>query len=337
MVATRESISSSLAAKRVSWGAIFAGAVMALTVHVVLAVLGIAIGASVINPATEANPVEGIGMGSGIYFVISGILALLAGGFVAGALASLQTPRERTLHGLATWGVVTLVSVMLLATGVGRLVGGTMNIVGEGLSQAGRLASAVAEPLADRVGDRLAESDIDMDQLRREAADLLRDTGQPELRPGEIREAAEDVRQQARGALEGIARDPQAADQEIQQVFDRIQSAARETISAADRDGLVNVLVERTDMTRQEAQQTVANWERAYAQAYRDARAGLGQVRDQTEQRARQWGQQTAEAIATAAWWSFIVLVLGAIAAAIGANIGAGRAVLTTHESVPLR
>lgn len=333
MVAIRESVSASLAARRASWGAIFAGTVMALTVHVVLGVLGIAIGASVIDPMTEADPVEGIGVGSGIYFVISAILALAAGGFVAGALASLQTRRERTLHGLATWGVVTLVSVMLLATGLGRLVGGTMNIVGEGLTQAGRLASAVAEPIADRVGDRLAEADIDIDQLRREAAELLREAGQPELRPGEIQEAAEDVRQQARGALESIARDPEAADEEIQQVFDRIQSAARETISAADRDALINVLVERTDMTRQEAQQTVANWESAYAQAYRDARAGLGQLKTRAEQRAREWGQQTAEAIASAAWWSFFVLVLGAIAAAVGANIGSSRTVLVTHES----
>lgn len=336
MVAIRESVTASLAAKRVSWGAIFAGAVVALTVHVVLGVMGIAIGASVIDPATEANPVEGVGVGSGIYFVISAILALLAGGFVAGALSSLQTRRERTLHGLATWSVVTLVSVMLLASGLGRLVGGTMNIVGEGLTQAGRLASAVAEPVAERVGDRLAEADINIDQLRSEAAELLRDTGQPELRPGEIEEAVEDARQEAQSAVESVARDPQAADEEIQQVFDRIQRAANETISAADRDALVNVLVERTDMSRQEAQKTVATWESAYAQAYRDARAGLGQVADVAEQRAREWGQQMSDAIAAAAWWTFIVLVLGAIAAAIGANIGADRAVVTSRESVPL-
>ncbi|MDQ3289099.1 MAG: hypothetical protein M3Q42_12765 [Pseudomonadota bacterium] len=337
MVAIMESVSSPLSARRVSWGAIFAGTVVALAVHVVLAVLGIAIGASVIDPATEANPVEGIGVGSGIYFVISAILALLAGGFVAGALASLQTRRERSLHGLATWGVVTLLSVILLATGLGRLVGGTMNIIGAGLSQASRLASAVAEPVANRIGDELQEADIDIDQLRREAAELLRDTGQPELRPGEVRQAAQDVREEARSAVESVARDPQAADEEIQRIFDRIQSAARETMSAADREALVNVLVERTDMSRPEAQQTVANWERTYAQAYRDARAGLAQVTDQAEEQAREWGQQMSDAIAAAAWWSFIVLVLGAIAAVVGANMGSGREVMATRESVPLR
>ncbi|MEG3192075.1 hypothetical protein [Lysobacter sp. D1-1-M9] len=331
MAAVTESAIASPAAKRASWGAILAGVVIALAVHVLMGVLGIAIGASVIDPMSEANPVEGIGIGSGIYFVITVIVAMLAGGCVAGALAVIQTRRDRTLHGLAMWSVVTLLTVMLLATGLGRLIGGTMNIVGQGLSQAGDAASALAEPVAGEVQEQMQEADLDIDALRQEAAELLRDAG---IRPGDIEEDTEQVRAQAGQALERAARDPQAADQAFQQVFDRIQQSARETMDDVDRDALVNLVVERTDMSRAEAQQTVANWERSYAQAYQQSRATWEQAKARAEQKAREWGQQSAEAVASAAWWSFLVLVLGAIAAAIGANLGSSRMVVATRADV---
>ncbi|MDQ3206741.1 MAG: hypothetical protein M3Q40_09635 [Pseudomonadota bacterium] len=334
MVAVSETvIAAAGGTRRVSWGAILAGVVVALAVHVLLGVMGIAIGASVINPMSEANPVEGIGVGSGIYFIITVILGMLAGGFVAGALASIPTHLDRTLHGLATWSVVTLLSVLLLATGLGRLIGGTMNIVGSGLQQAGRAASALAGPVANQIGEQAKDLDmnVDMQALRREAAELLRDAG---IQPDNVERQVEQVRAQARSAVESAARNPQAADDEIQRVFDRIEQSASETMSQADRDALVSLLVERTDMTRAQAEQTVANWDRTYVEARQQAMATWEQTKVAAEQKAREWGQQSAEAVAAAAWWSFIVLLLGAIAAAIGANIGSGRAIVGTHREV---
>lgn len=333
MVAVSETVIATPGTRRVSWGAILAGVVVALAVHVLLGVMGVAIGASVIDPMSEANPVEGIGIGSGIWFVITVIVGMLAGGFVAGALASIPTRLDRTLHGLATWSVVTLLSVLLLATGLGRLIGGTMNIVGSGLQQAGRAASALAEPVANQMGEQAQDMDMDIDMqaLRQEAAGLLRDAG---IQPENVEQQVEQVREQASQALDRAARNPQAADEAIQQVFDRIEQSASETIGQADRDALVSLLVERTDMTQAQAEQTVTNWDRTYSQARQQAMGAWEQAKVAAEQKAREWGQQSAEAIAAAAWWSFIVLLLGAISAAIGANIGSGRAIVGTHRDV---
>ncbi|MFC0679377.1 hypothetical protein ACFFGH_16195 [Lysobacter korlensis] len=299
-----------------------------------MGVLGIAIGASVIDPMSEQNPVKGIGIGSGIYFVVSVIVAMLAGGYVAGALASLQTRGDRTLHGLATWAVITLLSMMLLATGLGRLIGGTLNLLGEGLSKAGQAASAVAGPIADRAQEQLQQSDVDLSVLRREAEAVLRDTGTRELTPGAVEQDAQEVRNEASDALQRAARNPAAADEALQQIFDRIQREARETMSAADREALVNLVVERTGMSREQAQQTVANWERSYGQAYQKAQSTWQDAKVQAEQKARQWGQASAEAVAAAAWWSLFVLVLGAVAAAAGANIGSNRVLVATRTNV---
>lgn len=340
MIATTDTVSASFAEKRVSWGAIIAGAVVALTVHVMLAVLGIAIGASVINPLHEANPVEGIGMGAGIYFVISAIVAVLAGGYVAGALSRIQERRNRTLHGLATWALVTLLSVMLLATGLGRLVGGTMNIVGSGLSQAGSIATAVAGSVAGQMrqdtarpgADASQGSMVDVEALRQEARELLRSTGEPALQPGELEDTVARLGDQAANAAARIVRDPGSAEQIVEDVFDRMERTAQPVIEAADRETLVDTLAARTDMSRTEAERTVANWERTYADASASASANWEAMKAEAGQRARELGQDASDAVATAAWWTFFMLVLTAIAAGVGANLGADRAVVAVSE-----
>lgn len=334
MAAVTDTTIVSAAARRVSWGAILAGAAIGLAVLLLMGVLGIAIGASVIDPVSEENPIEGIGMGSGIYSIISVIVAMLAGGYASGALATLQTRGDRTLHGLATWAVVTLLSVVLLATGAGRLIGGTLNLLGDSLQVAGRAASAVAAPVVDRAEERLQEGDLDLEALRREAAAVLRDTGVRELQPGQIEQDAGQVREQASEELQRAARDPAAADEALQRIWNRIEGEARETISAADREAMVNLVVARTGMSRAEAQRTVDNWERSYAQAYQQAQADWEQAKVQAEQKARQWGQASAEAVASAAWWSLLVLVLGAVAAALGANIGSNRLLVAARTDV---
>src|SRR5689334_10248687 len=73
--------------KRISWGAIFAGVVIALAVQLVLSLLGIGIGASTIDPLSEQNPGKGLGIGAAVWFVISSLLATYAGAWVAGRLS----------------------------------------------------------------------------------------------------------------------------------------------------------------------------------------------------------------------------------------------------------
>jgi hypothetical protein len=122
------------AGKSISWGAVFAGALLALVVQLMLSVLGIGIGASTINPLTEQNPADGIGTGAAIWFVVSSLIALFAGGWVAGHLAGVSRSSDRALHGILTWGLTTLVTFYLLTTAIGGLIGGTANLLTRGMS-----------------------------------------------------------------------------------------------------------------------------------------------------------------------------------------------------------
>jgi len=110
-------------ARVISWGAIFAGAVLASVVSVVLNLLGLGIGALKINPVGAG--VRGLGLAAGIWLVVANLVALFIGGWAAGRLSSTRRRSEGALHGLITWGFVTIFSVYLIGNAVSALVGGT--------------------------------------------------------------------------------------------------------------------------------------------------------------------------------------------------------------------
>lgn len=106
---------------RVSWGSIFAGAVIALATQIVLALIGVAIGLATLDPATGNTPSgTALGTGAAIWLVISSLVSLFFGGYVAARLAGRF---NGWLHGLITWGTLTLLTLMLLTTAAGQLVG----------------------------------------------------------------------------------------------------------------------------------------------------------------------------------------------------------------------
>ena len=83
-----------------SWRYVFAGVVAALAVSIIMAVLGVALGFTVIEPMSN-DPFDGLGMAFGFWSILSVILSLAAGGFVAGRFAG-----ERGCeHGLMVRGL----------------------------------------------------------------------------------------------------------------------------------------------------------------------------------------------------------------------------------------
>src|SRR5437762_14388098 len=57
---------------RISWGAIFAGAIIALATQLVLTLIGAAVGLATLDPATGQNPSgTTLGIGAAVWLVIS--------------------------------------------------------------------------------------------------------------------------------------------------------------------------------------------------------------------------------------------------------------------------
>ena len=313
--------------KRISWGAVIAGVVLALVVQLLLGMLGMGIGMSTIQPASGDMPsAQALGIGAAMWWVVTSLVALFIGGWVAGHLAGVPQRLDGTLHGLLTWAVTTLLTVYLLSTAVGNLLSGTVGVLGSVASGAGQAIGAVAPKAGEAIQRELAQRNIGLDDIRREAMTLLRQTGKPELQPENVRRQAQQTMQQGQQAAGQAAQQPATTDEQAQSLLDRVLNQAREAASAADRDALINVVQARTGQSREQAAQTVANWENQY----REAQARLEQARAQTAQQAREAADQAAAATTKAALWSFLGLLLAAIAAGVGGAVGRPRELVRT-------
>lgn len=306
------------AIKRASWGAIFAGATVALVLQLMLNLLGIAAGLGAVDLTSGGASLQDLGVGAAIWLAIATIIAFFTGGWVAGRLAGLPRMLDGLLHGVVAWAVGSFVIFYLVASGLGLIVGGAFSIVQQGAQLLGQGVTAVA-PEAGRVVGEQIEGEVTVDEVRAEVYAILRQTGKEELQPENLSQRAEAAQEQTGEAAGEAARSPQQAEEEIRQAFDRLIASAGDVVEEADREAAVNVLVARTDMSEAEARQTVIEYE----QAVRDATERIEETARQAGETAVQTADDAVAVVGRAALWSFIAMLVGALAAAGGGYLGA--------------
>ncbi len=300
--------------KRISWGAILAGAVLAIVLQLSLSLLGLGIGLGTIDPLQEQNPMAGIGVGAAIWWVVTMLGSLYLGATVASRLAGMPRPTDGLLHGLLTWAVMTMLTFYLLTTAVGRIIGGVTSVAGRALSGIGSGIAAAAPGAGDAIKSELKDQGIDLNDLKQQARLLLRQTGKAQLTPQNLENQARATGQVAKNEAGQAAANPQAAGQSFDDVIDQLISRADNIGNAADRDAAVNVVMQRTGKSRAESEQIVDNW----IATAKQAQAKFAQVKAQAEQKARQAGDAAAEGLSKAALLAALGLGLGAAAAALG-------------------
>jgi hypothetical protein len=311
---------------RISWGAIIAGVVAVLVVQALLSVLGIGIGASTIDPVNEQQPAAGIGIGAGIWFIVSALIAFFVGGWIAGRLAGVPRQIDSLLHGALVWGLAVLLTFYLVTTAVGSLVSGAAGILGRGISLAGQGVAQIAPEIGQTMTGR---SGMDTSAIKNEVRQVLRQTGDPALQPGRIEAQGQEAAQDARATASRVVQNPQAAEAELSALIDRIVAKGGNIIEAADREALVNVLVARTNMSRGEAEDTVARWSQTYAQL----RSQWNATKSEIAEGAREVGDKAASGVAKAALWTFAIFLFGGAAAAFGGWKGTPKSLLNRGAS----
>lgn len=185
---------------RLSWGAIFAGVVIAVAVQLVLGILGTGIGLTMVDPVEGTTPgAAGFGIGAGIYWLITTIVALGAGGYAAARVAGVHDRFDALVHGLVVWGVTLILTLYLLTSAVGGIIGGAFRTVGAVAGAAGSSVGAVAPKVASVAG-------VDESDVRSEAAAYLSDapSDPAQMTPEQAqKEIAKQLPALARGGSEG--------------------------------------------------------------------------------------------------------------------------------------
>ena len=227
---------SSLRHARVSWGALFAGATVAVACWILLYMVGIAAGLSSIDPA-DVGTLRSAGLGTGIWSVIAPLIALFVGGYVAARLAGKLNRTDGTLHGVVVWGLTTMAGVLCLGMLLSTIAGAVIGMGGQALSTT---SEHMAQPTA---------ASVDWNTILQPVNQRLAQEGLPPLTSAQAQAVTQDAmsRMMREGRLDrdtfvsaftqNTAMSRAEAMQAATLVEARVSQAGRSALEVAERTG----------------------------------------------------------------------------------------------------
>jgi len=113
---------------RVQFGPIVAGVLTAIATLLILTVLGLAIGASALEPRDVG---EGIGVAAAIWGIVSALIAFFLGGWVAAKTAAVAGAGSGMINGLMVGAAILVIILWLTGSGVSAIVGTIGSNIGD--------------------------------------------------------------------------------------------------------------------------------------------------------------------------------------------------------------
>jgi uncharacterized protein YjbJ (UPF0337 family) len=262
---------------RVSWGAILAGAVVAVMIGFMLNILGVAVGATAVDAVSRDTPsASTFGIGAAVWLLAATLIGLAVGGYAAARLSGTSDKTDGALHGVGVWAIGFLLSTVLLGQAVSGAASSAFNAASSAIGGAAQGAGSAASAAAGQVNPQA-------------------------------------LADRARAALSGPSDPASMTTEQRGAEISRILAnrVATGSLPDADRQRLGALVAAETGVSQQEATQRVQAYE---AEAQRLA--------GEAEQRARQAANAAATGASTAAFAAFATLLLGAVAAVLGARAG---------------
>ena len=121
---------------RVRWGPILGGIAIAISTQLILSALGAAIGLSAGAGGANAG---NVGLGVGIWAIISLLIALFLGGWIMAMTCGPMNNKTALLNAAILWATTLALSSWLLVSGIS----GTFGVIA---SNAGEIANQVQQP-----------------------------------------------------------------------------------------------------------------------------------------------------------------------------------------------
>jgi hypothetical protein len=99
--------------KRISWGAVWAGAIVTLGMEALFTAFGLFIGFGMYD-SRAANPWAGISAWTTVWYLVTAGWSMFFGAWCAGRLSGDPVRGSRILHGITSWGLATIATVAIV-------------------------------------------------------------------------------------------------------------------------------------------------------------------------------------------------------------------------------
>lgn len=273
---------------KVSWGAVFAGAFVAVATWILLYAFGLAIGLSAIDPQ-DLGSARVAGIGTGIWSIIAPLIALFVGGYVAAHFAGRVLRRDGILHGVVVWALTAIGGLLVLGLVLSNIVGAIFGVGTQAIQAAGQQAQQQAQQGQEQQqgGGTLESLGLDYNDLLGPVNQRLREQGLPAITASQLQSAMRD-------SVQGMLRSGE---------FDRQQ--------------LVTSISENTQMSRSEAEQVATIVEQRFDEAKQNVQQGALGAAEKTGKAF--WG------VSLALLLGLISAILGAAVGAGGRRRGISR------------
>jgi hypothetical protein len=282
---------------RISWGAIFAGAVSALGLWMLLYAFGLAVGLTALDPNNPGS-LRSSGIFTGVWGLVAPLVALFIGGFVAARGAGIFRRAEGAIHGMVMWGLATVIGSFLVISAAAAVIRGVASVSQAAVRAGGAAIGDASEP-GPHAGGAAETPGVDVDDALRPVNERLQATGRPPITADQIVAAAEDAIQRSAGK------------------------------GRIDHDVLVNSVTHNTALSRADAEEVANRLEMQID----DAKDEVAQRVHSAESGAL----RAAEASGKAFWGAFGALLLGLVAAMVGGALGVPQLRVRRRELAPAR
>jgi hypothetical protein len=142
---------------RVSWGAIIAGAIIAVMIGLMLNILGTAIGVTAVDAVEGDTPdASTFGIGAAVWLMVATLVGLGVGAYAAARLSGTADKTDAALHGVGVWAIGFLLSAVLLGNLVGSAASSAFTTASSLVGGAAQTAGSAVSGIAGQVNPQAA-------------------------------------------------------------------------------------------------------------------------------------------------------------------------------------
>lgn len=309
---------SPVVSRRISWGGVIAGVVVALALQIVLNLLPMSFGLTFIGP-DSAGSGSTIAWTTGILYLLMTALALFCGAFVAARLSNIPKASTGMLHGFLVWSLSVIVGTLGLSYATAGIAGQVGQALQGAVAAAGQIP--IQKMVPEDVKQQMASLDINLENIRQEARQILKQTGDPKLQPEDIEREASELKDIAKETARDVAMSPGDMDKDVQEMVRQMIQTTEGTLKAISAEDIANVVAARSDLSQEEALKVGQRWKSEIDKAI----ANLDQNLEQASQTVQAGVDQGLDRVAQLAFALFVILAVGGGVSVLGGSMGRPR------------